>query len=91
MATASMLVGLGHYAPERRVANAEIETRLGLEPGWIERRTGIRERRYAADGEALTDLAVRAGEMALCEAGIDRSRIELTLLATSTPDHLLPP
>jgi 3-oxoacyl-[acyl-carrier-protein] synthase III len=91
MATASMLVGLGHYAPKRRVANAEIETRLALEPGWIERRTGIRERRYAADGEALTDLAVRAGETALDAAGIDRSRIALTLLATSTPDHLLPP
>jgi 3-oxoacyl-[acyl-carrier-protein] synthase-3 len=91
MALASMLAGLGHYAPERRVANAEIETRLGLEPGWIERRTGIRERRYAADGEALTDMAARAGEMALSETGIDRSRIALTLLATSTPDHLLPP
>ena len=91
MAAASMLAGLGHYAPERCVQNAEIERRLGLELGWIERRTGIRERRYAADGEALTDLAIRAGEMALSEAGIDRSRIALTLLATSTPDHLLPP
>ena len=45
---------------ERRVANAEIEQRLGLEPGWIVRRTGIEERRYAADGEALTDIAVPA-------------------------------
>ena len=85
------IVGLGHYAPERVVANAEIEERLGLEPGWIERRTGIRERRYAADGEALTDIAVIAGEMALSESGIDKARIALTLLATSTPDYLLPP
>ncbi len=85
------IIGLGHYAPDRVVANGEIEQRLGLEPGWIERRTGILERRYAADGEALTDMALKAAEMALREAGIDRSRIALTLLATSTPDHLLPP
>ena len=71
--------------------NAEIEARLGLEAGWIERRTGISARRYAAEGEALTDMAVQAGEMALAQCGLDRSEIALTLLATSTPDHLLPP
>lgn len=87
----SALVALGHYAPERRVTNAEIEARLGVEAGWTERRTGIRERRFAADGEALSDLAVRAGDMALANAGIDRSSIGLLALATSTPDHLLPP
>ena len=48
------ILGLGHYAPERRVANAEIETRLGLEGGWIEKRTGIVARRWAGDGEAHT-------------------------------------
>ncbi|MEE8530802.1 MAG: 3-oxoacyl-ACP synthase, partial [Hyphomicrobium sp.] len=85
------IIGLGHYAPERRVGNGEIEQRLGLEAGWIERRTGIRERRYAARNEALTDIAVKAGDMALETAGIDRSNVTLTLLATSTPDHLLPP
>ena len=61
----STILALGHYAPERRVTNAEIETRLGLEAGWILRRTGIAERRFAADGEALSDMAVKAGEMAL--------------------------
>ena len=85
------IIGLGHYAPERRIENAEIEQRLGLEPGWIERRTGIRERRYAARHEALTDIAAEAGDMALKAAGIDRATIALILLATSTPDHLLPP
>ncbi len=87
----SEIVGFGSYAPERRVLNAEIEERLKLERGWIERRTGILERRYAADGEALTDMAAAAAEQALTRAGIDRSQIALTLLATSTPDHLLPP
>ena len=87
----SEIIGFGHYAPQRRVPNAEIEERLKLERGWIERRTGIVERRYAADGEALTDMAVLAADAALSNAGIDRTQIALTLLATSTPDHLLPP
>ena len=85
------LLSLGHYAPQRRVANAEIENRLGLEPGWVARRTGIHERRYAAADEALSDLAVKAGEMALSRLGFARDRIGLVILATSTPDHLLPP
>jgi 3-oxoacyl-[acyl-carrier-protein] synthase-3 len=90
-AVASRILALGHYAPARCVENAEIEMRLGLAPGWIERRTGIRTRRYAADDEALSDMAVAAGEMALARCGLARSDIGLTLLATSTPDHLLPP
>lgn len=87
----STIIATGHYAPARRVGNAEIEARLGLEEGWILRRTGIRERRYAAAGEALSDMAVQAGEMALARIGFDRHRIGLLILATSTPDHLLPP
>jgi 3-oxoacyl-[acyl-carrier-protein] synthase-3 len=85
------IIGLGHYAPERIVPNAEIEARLGLESGWIKRRTGIDARRYAAADQALSDLAVPAGEMAIAESGISRDEIGLLLLATSTPDHLLPP
>ena len=85
------IIGLGHYAPERIVFNGEIEARLGLDTGWIARRTGILERRTAAGGEALTDLAFSAGDQALRAAGIQRERVALTLLATSTPDHLLPP
>lgn len=87
----SRILGLGHHAPERQVGNAEIESRFGLEPGWIERRTGIRSRRYAADDEALSDIAVPAARMALSASGLSASDIALTLLATSTPDHLLPP
>jgi 3-oxoacyl-[acyl-carrier-protein] synthase III len=88
---ASHIAGFGHYTPERRVENAEIENQLGLESGWIERRTGIRSRRWAQDGELLTDLAAKAGEAALNDANIALGDIALTILATSTPDHLLPP
>lgn len=85
------LVGFGHHAPARIVPNAEIEARLGLEQGWIERRTGIRARRWVEDGETLSGMAIAAGRMAMEDAGIDPAEVGLLLLATSTPDHLLPP
>lgn len=85
------ILGLGHAAPKRRVANAELEARLDLTDGWILRRTGIEARRYAAGDQALSDLAIEAGERALANSGINRREVALLLLATSTPDHLLPP
>ncbi|RWI90031.1 MAG: beta-ketoacyl-ACP synthase III [Mesorhizobium sp.] len=85
------IIGLGHHVPARRVGNAEIEASLGLEAGWIEGRTGIRSRFWAEPGDTLSELATKAGDMALQAAGIDRRQIGLLLLATSTPDHLLPP
>ncbi|OHV65148.1 3-oxoacyl-ACP synthase [Mesorhizobium sp. LCM 4577] len=91
MSRSSRILGLGHHVPGRKVENAEIENNLGLEPGWIERRTGIRSRFWATDEDTLSGLAARAGDMALANSGIDRSGIGLLLLATSTPDHLLPP
>ncbi|RXF68526.1 beta-ketoacyl-ACP synthase III [Hansschlegelia zhihuaiae] len=91
MTLGTRLLGLGHAVPARRVANAEIEARLALEPGWIERRTGVRERRWAASHETLSGLAAEAGRRALDDSGIDRRDIGLLLLATSTPDRLLPP
>ena len=85
------MVGLGHAVPARRVRSAEIEASLGLEAGWIERRTGVRERRWAEPRETLTDLAALAGDRALVASGLERDDIALLLLATSTPDRLLPP
>ena len=90
MSAASRLAAFGRYVPDTLVRNAEIEARLGLEAGWIERRTGIRARCYADPSQALSDLAVAAG--ADLFARYDGSRdVGLLLLATSTPDHLLPP
>jgi 3-oxoacyl-[acyl-carrier-protein] synthase III len=87
----STLIGAGHAVPDGRVTNADLEARFELEPGWIERRTGILERRYAAPDQALSDLAVAAGEMALEGCGLARDDVGLLVLATSTPDHVLPP
>lgn len=85
------ILGTGAEIPEKVVPNAEVESRLGLEPGWIEQRTGILQRPTAAPSEALSDYAVRAGACAIRNAGMDPRDIGLLLLATSTPDHLLPP
>ncbi len=87
----SRIIGLGHAVPSRHVPNSEIELRLGLELGWIERRTGIRSRYWVNDGDTLSGMAADAGRMALESSGLCREEVALTLLATSTPDHLLPP
>ncbi|MDP1581930.1 MAG: beta-ketoacyl-ACP synthase 3, partial [Bradyrhizobium sp.] len=81
--------GRGHHAPARLVPNEDIERRLGLQAGWIESRVGIRARYYAAPDEALTDIARPAAQRALQDAG--SPDIGFLILATSTPDHLLPP
>ena len=91
MTRASKIAGVGHHVPARKVANVEIEASLGLERGWIEARTGIRQRHWALPEDTLSGLAEKAGNMALAAAGIDRDSVGLLLLATSTPDHLLPP
>ena len=85
------IVSAGSAIPETIETNDTVETRLGLEPGWIERRTGILGRPTALPTEATSDFAIRAGETALKRSGLSRGDIGLLLLATSTPDHLLPP
>lgn len=83
--------GFGHYVPDRCVPNAEIEAAMELPPGWIVGRTGIERRHYAAPDQAVSDLAVPAAAMALRSAAAEAAEVGLLLLATSTPDHLLPP
>jgi 3-oxoacyl-[acyl-carrier-protein] synthase-3 len=85
------IISVGSAIPETIVTNEAVEARLSLEPGWIERRTGILGRPTALSTEATSDLAVRAGSLALKRAGIPKEDVGLLLLATSTPDHLLPP
>jgi len=85
------VLGAASAIPERSVSSQEIEARLGLESGWIARRTGIDEHPTASAEEATSDLAIRAGAAAIERSGIPAENIGLVLLATSTPDHLLPP
>ncbi len=84
------VVGLGHKLPDRVVSNGPISERIGVDSDWIVRRTGIRERRYAAPGERTSDLATASAKRALQDAGLKPSDIDLVLVATMTPDELTP-
>lgn len=84
------IVGLGVALPQRSVTSAEIAMRLGLADGWIERRTGISERRWVADGEGVADLGTKAASAALLDAGVDAADVDLVLLATLAPDDITP-
>jgi 3-oxoacyl-[acyl-carrier-protein] synthase III len=75
--------------PERVVENEEIARPLGVDSDWISSRTGI-HRRHRANGETLVDLASDAGSRALQLAGFDAADLDLVLLATCTPDQMLP-
>jgi 3-oxoacyl-[acyl-carrier-protein] synthase III len=82
--------GLGTALPERIVSSEEIGALVGVDAEWIERRTGIRERRYAAPGERVSDLAAAAGRMALKDAGLDASELDMVLVATVASDEITP-
>ena len=84
------VAGLGHKLPERVVPNGPIAERIGVDADWIVRRTGIRERRYAAPDERTSDLAVQAARRALTDAGLKPQDVDLILVATMTPDELTP-
>jgi 3-oxoacyl-[acyl-carrier-protein] synthase-3 len=84
------IAGIGSALPHRRVRNAEIGGRLCVTDHWIERRTGIRERRYAAPGQRVSDLAVDAGRMALADARLEPHEIDMVLVATLAADEITP-
>ncbi|MFJ7206596.1 3-oxoacyl-ACP synthase III family protein [Streptomyces sp. NPDC098789] len=80
--------GLGVHIPRRRVSNADIADQYGVDPEWIERMTGVTQRRYAEPAQATSDLAVAAAEQALADAQLSPRDIDVILVATSTPDQL---
>ncbi len=82
--------GVGHYLPERVVPNAEFEAIVDTSDEWIRSRSGIERRHFAADGQMTSDLATRAAQAALADAGIDAHRIDAIIVATSTPDLTFP-
>lgn len=90
MALRSVLLGVGGYLPERVLTNAELSVRVDTSDEWIVERTGIRERRIAADGEKTSDLAIQAGRRALERAGRDPHDVDLVIVATATPDLTFP-
>jgi 3-oxoacyl-[acyl-carrier-protein] synthase III len=84
------IFGIGAALPDRVVTNADLEARLDTDDAWIVRRTGIRERRMLADGERLSDLAARACELALADAGRTAREVDAVIVSTITPDRVTP-
>lgn len=90
MTTRSVVVGLGHYLPERVVPNSEFEAMLDTSDEWIKSRSGIESRHFAADGETTSDIATKAARNALANAGLTANDLDAIVLATSTADLTFP-
>lgn len=89
-AKTAKIVGLGSYLPERILTNSDLEAMVETSDEWIRGRTGIRERRVVAEGEALVDLVARAGRAALEDAGVEPEEVDLLILATATVEQPIP-
>jgi 3-oxoacyl-[acyl-carrier-protein] synthase-3 len=84
------ICGTGSYVPERILSNADLERMVDTSDEWITSRTGIRERRIAADGQSTSDLATEAAKQAMTDAGITADQIDLIIVATISPDAFFP-
>jgi 3-oxoacyl-[acyl-carrier-protein] synthase-3 len=84
------ITAVSHYLPERRVTNKDLEKIVDTSDEWIFERTGIRERRVAAKGQATSDLGAAAARRLLEQRGISASEIDLIIVATVTPDMFFP-
>lgn len=84
------IVSVGAYVPEKVLTNADLEAMVETSNEWIVTRTGIRERRVAAQDEFTSDLGAKAAKAALAKAGVDATDIDLIIVATITPDMPFP-
>jgi len=90
MTIRAVVRGVGHYLPDRVVPNAELEALVDTTDEWIRVRSGIERRHFAADGQTTSDLATRAAQAALTDAGMMADEIDAIILATSTADFTFP-
>ena len=90
MTTNALITGWGMYAPSRIMTNDELSTMVETSDEWIVSRTGIRERRIAADDETTATLSVHASRDALAVAGLEPKDLDLIILGTCTPDYYMP-
>lgn len=84
------MAGLGRYVPERRLTNQDLEKIVDTSDDWIVQRTGIRERRIAAEGQVTSTLALQAAQQAIADAKIDPNELDLVICATVTGDQPFP-
>ncbi len=84
------LVGTGRYTPKKVLTNADLERMVDTTDQWIVERTGIRERRIASADETVAEMARQASEQVLSDAGLGVEDVDTIIVATASPDHLLP-
>ncbi len=87
----SKITGWGMYVPDNVLTNHDLEKMMDTSDEWIVTRTGIRERRIISEGETTATMSVEASRRALEKAGIEAKDLDLIILASSTPDYLVPP
>jgi 3-oxoacyl-[acyl-carrier-protein] synthase-3 len=90
MVIRAVVIGVGHYLPERVMENAEFEGMLDTSDEWIRSRSGIERRHLAADGQTTSDMAIAAARKALADAGLEPDDLDAIVLATSTADLTFP-
>ncbi len=90
MTIRAVVKGVGHYLPARVVENSEFEATLDTSDDWIRARSGIERRHFAAEGQTTSDLATRAAQAALADAGLQADDLDAIILATSTADLTFP-
>lgn len=86
----SRLAGTGHFLPEKRLSNHDLEKMVDTNDQWIRERTGIQFRRIAEDGVNTSDLALQAARIALDTAKLSAKDIDMILVATASPDQPMP-
>ena len=84
------VVGSGSYVPDNVVTNDDLAEQIGADSAWIQKRSGILERRHAVEGQATSDLACEAARRAFKSSGVDPSEVDLLVVGTFTPDFQCP-
>ena len=84
------ILGTGHYAPEKILSNADLERMVDTSDEWIRTRTGIETRHIASRSETTSDLCVKAALPALEMAGLTPDDIDYIIVATASPDYVVP-
>ncbi|MDH5262362.1 MAG: beta-ketoacyl-ACP synthase 3, partial [Gammaproteobacteria bacterium] len=86
----SRIVGTGRYLPERIMTNADLEKIVDTSDEWIRTRTGVERRHMCAEGQTTSDMCIEAAKVAIKDAGIDVSEIDMVITGTTTPDLVFP-
>ncbi|MGQ0815897.1 MAG: beta-ketoacyl-ACP synthase III [Gemmatimonadota bacterium] len=84
------IAATGRFLPDNVVTNHDLTRIVDTSDEWIQQRTGIRERRIAPDGMGAAFMGTEASKIAMCRAGVQPGEIDLLVVATATPDRLLP-